>query len=158
MRVLRIVGSRGDHDLEDGKKRGLSRTAQLSWNTPLLLVSHIPRSAKMIHSGFLAKATFFSDTMFSYPTPETCSISVRQSQPAHEAFRDAYLYLCGIRNGQPLSMRCRPFVRHPAQTGISRILYSSSATLSFVSILRSSALLIGWRSSGYLSALQETPD
>jgi hypothetical protein len=107
MKVLRIVGSRGDHDLEDDMQRCLSRTAQLSWNTPLHIVSHIPRFAKTIHSSFLAKATFSSDTMSSYPTPGTCAISVLPNRPAHEAFRDAPLYLCGTRNGQPLPVRCR---------------------------------------------------
>jgi hypothetical protein len=153
MKVLRIVGSRGDHDLEDDMQRCLSRTAPLSWNTPLHIVSHIPRFARMIRSSFLAKATFSSDTMSSYPTPGTCAISVLPNRPAHEAFRDA-----PVDSQWTIISAMPPFVRPPAQTWISRIFYSSSVTLFFGSILRSIALLIGWRSSGYFSASQETPD
>jgi hypothetical protein len=127
MRVLRIVGSRGDHDLEDDMQRCLSRTAQLSWNTPLHIVSHIPRFAKTIHSSFLAKATFPSDTMSSYPTPGTCAISVLPNRPAHEVFRDAPVDSQGTTTIGAMP----PFVRPPAQTWISRFLYSSSATLFF---------------------------
>jgi hypothetical protein len=114
--------------VKDDMQRDLSRTAQLSWNIPLHLLTHISRFV-MIHSRFLAKATFSSDTISSYPTPGTCSVnSLRPNYSAHETFGDApwYLWRASQDNHSQQALMPPP-VRHRAQIRIPLILYASSA-------------------------------